>query len=244
MLFRQAAINAQRHQSIGHIVLVRPISFAFLTALGVALATQILGYLGLDRYTKRAHVQQRLGARLVTYGQFTVGMLTAFASYRTTFAQRVHSLIDKLVELIMLQVQGARLADIVLAKPQTQALGLLPPDDITPKLRDVWFRHSESDPWVLQGVDLTIKASESVAITGGSGFGKTTLLKLMLGLLTPTKGGITLGGGSISTLGPSDYRPLTGAVMQEDMPLAGTLMKKFPSSTIKQTCSAWQAAPR
>jgi ATP-binding cassette subfamily B protein RaxB len=168
-----------------------------------------------------------LGARLVMDSQFTVGMLTAFISYKTTFAQRVHSLIDKLVELIMLKVQGARLADIVLAEPEPQALGLLPPDDMTLQLSDVWFRYSESDPWVLQGVDLTIKAGESVAIVGGSGCGKTTLLKLMLGLLTPSKGEVSLGGVSIATLGPSGYRPLIGAVMQDDLLLAGTLMENI-----------------
>jgi len=168
-----------------------------------------------------------IGARLVMDSQFTVGMLTAFISYKTTFAQRVHSLIDKLVELMMLRVQGARLADIVQAAPEPQALGLMAPVDMTLKLSDVWFRYSESDPWVLQGVDLTIQAGESVAIVGGSGSGKTTLLKLMLGLLSPSKGEISLGGVSIATLGPSDYRPLIGAVMQDDLLLAGTLMENI-----------------
>lgn len=62
---------------------------------------------------------------------------------------------------------------------------------------------------------------------GGSGCGKTTLLKLMLGLLSPSKGEISLGGVSIATLGPSGYRPLIGAVMQDDMLMAGTLMENI-----------------
>ena len=57
MLFRQAALDAQRHQSIGRIVLVRPVTFAFLTALAIAIATLILAFLALGQYTKRAHVQ-------------------------------------------------------------------------------------------------------------------------------------------------------------------------------------------
>lgn len=47
-----------------------------------------------------------LGASLVMDNQFTVGMLTAFISYKTTFSQRVHALIDKLVELMMPQSAG------------------------------------------------------------------------------------------------------------------------------------------
>lgn len=69
-------------------------------------------------------------------------------------------------------MQGARLADIVLTEPEPEALGLLPPVDMTLQLTDVWFRYSESDPWVVQGVNLTIQAGESVAIVGGSGCGK------------------------------------------------------------------------
>lgn len=57
MLFRQAAMDAQRHQSIGRIVLVRPVTFTFLTALGVAIALLLLTFLALGQYTKRAHVQ-------------------------------------------------------------------------------------------------------------------------------------------------------------------------------------------
>ena len=57
MLFRQAAIDAQRNQSLVRIVLVLPIAFTFLTALGVAIATLILTFLALGQYTKRAHVQ-------------------------------------------------------------------------------------------------------------------------------------------------------------------------------------------
>ena len=168
-----------------------------------------------------------LGAGLVLDGQFSVGMLIAFISYKTTFALRVHSLIDKAVELTMLKVQGARLADIVLSEPEPDAHGLASPLDMTLEVRDVWFRYSESDAWILQGVDLTLAAGESVAIVGSSGCGKTTLLKLMLGLLRPSKGQISLGGVAIDSLGPARYRALIGAVMQEDQLLGGSLMENI-----------------
>ncbi len=154
-------------------------------------------------------------------------MLMAFISYKTTFAQRVHSLVDKAVELSMLKVQGERLSDIVLTEPEAQAQGLASPQDMTLKVTDLWFRYSESDDWVLQGVNLTVLPGESVAIIGGSGCGKTTLLKLMLGLLQPSKGEVTLGGLSLAALGPDSYRALIGAVMQEDQLLAGSLMENI-----------------
>ena len=175
--------------------------------------------------------------------QFTVGMLTAFISYKTTFAQRVHSLIDKAVELTMLKIQGQRLADIVQTEREPDAMGLLTPQDMTLELKDVWFRYSESDPWILQGVNLTIRPGESVAIVGSSGCGKTTLLKLMMGLLTPGKGEVSLGGVSLVALG---YRPLIGAVMQEDLLLAGTLLENIsffdPQADMQRVAACAQMA--
>ncbi len=168
-----------------------------------------------------------MGAGLVLDGQFSAGMLMAFISYKTTFALRVHSLIDKTVELTMLKVQGARLADIVLSEPEPDVQALAMPHDMTLDLRDVWFRYSDSDPWILQGVDLRIAAGESVALVGGSGCGKTTLLKLMLGLLKPSRGEISLGGVSIAALGSSHYRALIGAVMQDDQLLSGSLFENI-----------------
>jgi len=139
----------------------------------------------------------------------------------------VHALVDKAVELVMLRVQGERLADIVWSEPESQAQGAMEPDDTTLSLHDVWFRYSENDPWVLQGVNLTIQAGECVAIVGGSGSGKTTLLKVMLGLLQPQKGEVRLGGVSIAALGTSRYRALIGAVLQEDQLLGGSLLENI-----------------
>ena len=66
----------------------------------------------------------------------------------------------------------------------------LPPVDVegAHPLKDVSFRYGASDPLVLEDVNLEIAPGEFVAITGPSGGGKTTLMKLLLGLNTPTEG--------------------------------------------------------
>ncbi|HRY89663.1 MAG TPA: cysteine peptidase family C39 domain-containing protein, partial [Rubrivivax sp.] len=55
-----------------------------------------------------------IGALLVLDQRFSVGMLFAFLAYKEQFATRVSALIDKVVDLKMLRLQGERLADIVL----------------------------------------------------------------------------------------------------------------------------------
>ena len=58
---------------------------------------------------------------------------------------------------------------------------------------------------------------------GPSGAGKTTLIKIMLGLLEPTRGEVLIDGVPLSTMGPRAYREHIGAVMQEDQLLSGSI---------------------
>jgi zinc transport system ATP-binding protein len=61
------------------------------------------------------------------------------------------------------------------------------------ELKDVWFGYAPGQP-VLSGVDLRVAQGELVAIAGPNGGGKTTLVRLALGLLTPTRGEVRLFG--------------------------------------------------
>ncbi len=165
-----------------------------------------------------------LGARLVIDNALSIGMLYAFIGYKAMFTARAYALVDKLQDFKMLALQGERLADIVLTPREPAAdEGCADPADLTIMLRGVSFRYSDVDPWVIRGLDMTIRPGESVAIVGRSGCGKTTLLKLLVGILTPTEGEILVGGVPLERLGARRYRALIGAVMQDDQVFAGTV---------------------
>ncbi len=159
----------------------------------------------------------------------TVGMLMAFLAYKLQFVQRSGALVDKVMELRMLVLHTERVADIALAAPEPP-LPAGPPggEPLQPSIafRNVWFRYADSEPWVLQGIDLHIEAGECVALTGPSGGGKTTLVKLLLGLLQPTEGSIEVGGQPLSQLGAS-YRAMVATVMQDDQLLAGSVAENI-----------------
>lgn len=166
-----------------------------------------------------------VGALLVMDHSFSVGMLFAFIAYKEQFATRISALIDKVVEVKMLKLQGERLADIVLTSPEPQAefapRALELP--VSLELRSVHFAYSESEPQVLRGLSLQIEPGESVAIVGPSGCGKTTLLKLMLGVHAPQVGEIRVGGVPLARLGLRAWRDMIGTVMQDDQLFAGSI---------------------
>jgi ATP-binding cassette subfamily B protein RaxB len=165
-----------------------------------------------------------LGALLVLDSAFSVGMLFAFMSYKEQFSARVAGLIDKMIDLRMLGLQGERLADIVLTPPEHDSPSVAADGiDASLEVRAVSFRYSDTEPLVLLNCSFTVAPGESVAIVGPSGCGKTTLLKLMLGLLAPTDGKILAGGMDIQKLGIDRYRKLVGTVMQDDQLFAGSI---------------------
>jgi ATP-binding cassette, subfamily B, bacterial CvaB/MchF/RaxB len=167
-----------------------------------------------------------VGALLVMNQQFSVGMLFAFFAFKEQFAQRVSALIDKAVDLRMLRLQGERLADIVLAAPEDMGMPRLGERVPEPRIevRGVGFRYADNEAEVLQGVSLAIEPGESVAIIGPSGGGKTTLLKLLLGIHAPLTGEIRVGGLPLSQLGLAQWRAMVGTVMQDDALLTGSVI--------------------
>ncbi|QNN45351.1 peptidase domain-containing ABC transporter [Thermomonas brevis] len=166
-----------------------------------------------------------IGALLALSNVFSVGMLIAFLAYKDQFAQRMSALIDKGIEFRMLRLHGERLADIVLTPPEDAELRpeLPAPEVSSIEVENLGFRYADGEPWVLKGCNLRIEPGEAVAIVGASGCGKTTLVKLLLGLLKPTEGTIRIGGQDLHKAGPANIRRIVGAVMQDDQLFGGSI---------------------
>ncbi len=166
-----------------------------------------------------------MGAHLVLGNAFSIGMLVAYLSYKGQFSGRITGLIDTFVGFKLLRLHGERPADIVLTPPEDdQALPeALPPQDVRIEVRNLSFRYAEGEPWVLRDCSFSIAPGESVAIIGASGGGKTTLVKLLLGLLKPSEGSIHVGGHDLHKLGARNVRAIVGAVMQDDQLFAGSI---------------------
>lgn len=184
-----------------------------------------------------------LAVRLVLDGSMSVGMVFAFMSYKQHFVEKLVALVEKALELKVLDLHLERLADIALAQPEAghdRPLGQPIPASGRIELRGVAFRYADGEPFVLSDQSLTIEAGEYVTIAGPSGGGKTTLLKIMLGLLEPTTGEVLVDGVPLAAYGARAWREQVAAVMQDDLLLSGTIAENI--SFFDQTSDAdWMA---
>ncbi|WP_394203873.1 peptidase domain-containing ABC transporter [Shewanella waksmanii] len=166
-----------------------------------------------------------LAATIVMSGGLTIGMVLAFIAYKNQLTERIASLIEQLILFRMLRLHLDRISDIALhqQEPHRDASQSLNHVSGQLRLENVCFSYGDNEKQVIDNVSLTIEAGESVAIVGESGCGKTTLVKLMLGLLTPTQGRILIDGQDITQIGLIQYRRQIAAVMQDDTLLSGSI---------------------
>ncbi len=172
-----------------------------------------------------------VAANMVMDHTFTIGMLMAFSAYQQQFLGAGGSLIDKWISLKLLDLHLDRLGDIALTNPEEEARVPVPPletverGDIT--ARNLRFAYSPTDPVVVDGVDLTVRNGEFLALIGPSGCGKSTLMRLLQGLEQPSAGTVSFAGIDIRRLGLTNYRRNLASVSQEDRLLSGSVAENI-----------------
>jgi ATP-binding cassette subfamily B protein RaxB len=167
-----------------------------------------------------------LGASQVIDGHLTLGMFVAFNAYRGQFSERAGNLINLVLQLRMLSLHSERLSDIVYteAEKESPPRSLLAPGQAAHfELKAISFQYDGLTRPIIHDLNLSVAAGESVAITGASGIGKTTLMKIMAGLLAPTSGMVCLNGSDIQTLGLNNYRHHIACVLQDDKLFSGSI---------------------
>lgn len=182
-----------------------------------------------------------LGVGRVLDNQMTLGAWIAFGTFRALFSDRALAFTDTLLRLRMLALHNERVADIALspAEPATPARKLFPQGKAlgltTEKLT---FRYDKYAPAVINELDLSISAGESVAIVGPSGCGKSTLMKLLCGLTAPESGRIIVDGRDVHQAGINNYRCAIASILQDDKLLSGSLRSNI-SGFSREVDESW-----
>lgn len=169
-----------------------------------------------------------MAANLVIDGEMSVGMLYAFMSYKGQFSSSVSSLIGRFIQFKMLSIHLERLGDIVLTDEEDLSVTAFNTDSIAGEINieNLRFRYADNEPLIFDNLNLAIEAKTAVAIIG-TGCGKTTLMKTLLGLLTPQSGQISIDGIDIKKIGLKNFRNCIGTVMQDDQLLSGSIRENI-----------------
>lgn len=166
-----------------------------------------------------------LAVGFVIGGGFSVGMVFAYVAYKTLFLTRGASLVDQSIAFRMLGLHLERLSDIALAREDPSFTATGPRTELTGRieLRGISYRYGPSDPLVLEGVNLLVEPGEHIAITGPSGGGKSTLVKILMGLVEPEAGEVMVDGTPLARFGHKNFHEQVAAVLQDDHLFAGSL---------------------
>ena len=105
---------------------------------------------------------------------------------------------------------------------QTAAVIVSDPRQVVLSFEDVSFAYDE-DTKVLEDISLTIHPQESVTFIGRTGVGKTTLFRLVMGLIRPTRGRIAINGVNVADIPHTEKRRLFGYVDQDFHLIDGTV---------------------
>ncbi len=160
------------------------------------------------------------GARVIE-GVMTIGSIVAFQSLMMSFAAPINSLVQFAAQFQAAKADIGRLEDVLNYPSETRRQLPFDPGDVAPKLsghvelRDIAFGYSPLDPPLIEGLSLKLEPGMRIALVGGSGSGKSTVGRLICGLLKPWSGEIRYDGRRLQDLPPEVFANSVAYVDQD-----------------------------
>ncbi|WP_413989409.1 ABC transporter transmembrane domain-containing protein [Labrys okinawensis] len=168
-----------------------------------------------------------LGAHDVVAGTMTPGTLSQFVLYAVFGAGALSELGQVWSEIVQAAGAAERLGELLNEVPAIAAparpVALPEPARGAITFEKVEFAYpGQPDRPVVHGIDLDVKAGETVAIVGPSGAGKSTLFQLLLRYYDPLQGRVTLDGIALPTADPKRVRQRIAVVAQDPVVFAAS----------------------
>lgn len=154
-----------------------------------------------------------------------IGDITMYQSYFSTIIGQINMCIN-LMPLLSKGFESTRsIGDIMWAMDTEDNDGKekLPVLNGTYEFKDVSFCYHDDPKPILDGLNLSIKKGETIALVGESGSGKTTILSLLIGYYLPTQGQVLIDGKDITELDLQSYRTHISVVPQNTVLFSGSI---------------------
>ena len=189
-----------------------------------------------------------LGASRVLDGTLSPGDLVVFAAYVNDLYTPMQNVSELAVQFMESMVSGERVLELVETAPRIEDR----PDAVKAErfrgdigFENVSFGYEPMKP-VLNGLDVRIRAGERVAIVGGSGAGKSTIVNLLLRFFDPWQGRVTIDGQDIRGFRLRSLRSHIGVVLQESIlfrrPVHENIAYGRPGASMQEIIEAAKAA--
>ncbi|MBN9414502.1 MAG: NHLP bacteriocin export ABC transporter permease/ATPase subunit [Candidatus Eremiobacteraeota bacterium] len=196
---------------------------SLLGLLGQAILLGFTAHFGFTKSLSAASLMSFFSA----FGQFTSGLSSLTSSLNTLMSigptmERARPILETVPEVE---------PDMPVAAPLR---GLI-------ELKDAWFRFSDQDNWVLEGISLEAKPGEFIAVVGPSGAGKSTLLRLLLGFEQAQRGSVLYDGQNMTHIDRVSLRRQLGVVLQDARLMPGDLFTNIVGSSVLTEEDAWHA---
>ncbi len=111
------------------------------------------------------------------------------------------------------------------------------------EFKDVTFSYPNAESPTIENLSFKVKAGEKIALVGNNGAGKTTIIKLLCGLYSPSKGTISVNGHDINSFNVNEYMKLLSVVFQDSEPVSLTIKSIIGCSRDEEvdTKKMWKA---
>jgi len=171
-----------------------------------------------------------VGGTAVLGESITPGVLIAFVLYVDRFFEPIRDLSRRFDTLQSTMAGGERILDLLNTEVEVRdaenAVEMQPISGGV-KFENVSFHYSDDPTLVLDQIDLTVDAGQTVALVGETGAGKTTIVKLLSRFHDPTAGSVLVDGVDLRVVTQRSLRKQMGMVLQDPFLFNGTVKENI-----------------
>lgn len=203
-----------------------------LTIFLLNIATVVMLFIGAQRIqTEPTLMAGDIIATIQYVSLIANGLLVL--SWTFAFLPRLKVCVKRISEVLLMQGTADEVAEDV-------ALN----GDIS--LRDVSFYYGQAESPALSNINMDIKSGQIISIIGGTGSGKSTLIKLLMRFYAPSEGNISLGGRDYASMSHATVRNNISVALQKGMIFNATIAENIkmgnPIATNEQVLNACRIA--
>lgn len=168
-------------------------------------------------------------AFLAYKGKIPVGDVVLYQSYFNGISSMLQGLLNVYPELTKGMESIDSVAEIVLSPDVENNAGKIRLRYVhgTVNFDNVYYRYPHTDEDIIKDFTLAVEPGECIAFVGASGSGKSTIMNMIIGFMTPTRGTLRIDGKPIEALNLSDYRHFISVVPQNSILFTGTIRENI-----------------